>query len=186
MRPAHLPVLIVLAGALCACSDQPEAGKAPTTIAAAAGAGAEIHDNYGDLLIEAKLPTQPQETEYVSQIGAVSKRVAEAVQAGASDLPPDVKTVSILALRPDLDRLGNDAAHSFAMVTYKVTDLKQAHIDRLGAFGVLDLAQEVHPVLPWQLAIGTWCVEHDRAPNFCMQAHSALGPGVPWNGPPGT
>jgi len=171
----------VVGVALAACGSSKE--PAPSTIAAAAGAGSTQELNQDDLLVTARLPRQTEEIEYVSEIGVLAKHLAQAIQAGAPDLQPAAKTVSILTLRPDLDRLGNEDAHSFVMLTFNVSDLKAAQINRLGAYGVLDLATEVKPVLPWQLAIGSWCQQHDRAPNFCMNTKLSLGDGVPWNGP---
>jgi hypothetical protein len=160
----------------------PAAGHT-TTIAAAAWPGAQLQATQDDLLVTSTLPKQTDDAEYVSELGELAKRLALAVRGGAPDLPANTKTLSILALRPDLDRLGNPGAHSFAMLIFDVSDLKGAHVDRLGAYGVLDLAKEVRPVLPWQLAIGQWCQFHDRAPNFCLATKRSLGDGVAWNGP---
>jgi hypothetical protein len=178
-----LAVFASLGQAACGGSSSSEP---PRTIAEAARAGARIEQTRGDVVITATLPQQAQEEGYVSELGVLAKRTAQAIQKDAPDMPSGATTVTLLALRPDLDRLGNAGAHSFAMVTFDVADLKAAHVEKLGAYGVLDLAKEVRPILPWQLVIGNWCIMHDRAPNFCLLAHAGVGDGVPWNGPPGT
>lgn len=172
---------LVSAVTLAACGSQKE--PSPATIAEAGRAGAELKFTQDDLFVTAILPKRGDDEEYVSEVAYLSKRIAQAVQASASDLPPAAKTISLLTLRPDLDRLGNEQAYSFVMLTFNVADLRAAQLARLGAFGVLDLAAEVKPVLPWQLAIGNWCQHHSRAPNFCLNTKLSLGDGVPWTGP---
>ncbi|WP_174299929.1 hypothetical protein [Caulobacter sp. S45] len=96
------------------------------------------------------------------------------------DFPKNAKTLSILTLRPDIDRLGNPDAHSFLTVEFTVDDLRAAHVDRLGAYGTLDLATDVQVVLPWQNAVAPWCAEHSSAGDFCARAKASLGPDVSW------
>lgn len=169
-----LPILLIAA-----CGGRSDkAAQPPSTVAEAAWPGAEIKKNGDDLFITATLPKQASDDDYVGELGDLAKRTAEAIQAGAADYPPDVKTVSFLALRPDLDRLGNSGAHSFMTVTFNSSDLQTAHVDKLGAYGVLDLASLVQVVLPYNTAVDAWCLQHDRAPSFCALAKASVGPGI--------
>ena len=130
----------------------------------------------GDLFFESTLPKQDQDADYVGAAALVVKHVAEALQANRDSLPSGPTSVSFLLLRPDLDRLGNQGAHSFMTASFPVNDLASAHLDRLGAFGTLNLSSDVQVVLPWNQAIGQWCEMHNAAPDFCQQARGSVAP----------
>jgi hypothetical protein len=149
----------------------------PKSIAEAAGPGSEIKSGSDYLIVTATLPKQLDDAEYVGQLAALAKKAAQAIQSDAPDVPNSAKTLSILALRPDLDRLGNPGAHSFIAADFEVDDLRKAQIGRLGAYGILDLATGVQVVLPWQGAVASWCALHDRAPEFCARAKNSVAPG---------
>jgi hypothetical protein len=152
----------------------------PASIAQAVHPGAELKRSDGDLHVIDTLEKRGSDDDYISEAAFDIKRIAQALQAGAPDLPPGTQTISVLFLRPDLDRLGNSTAHSFFDVTFSVADLKAAHVDRLGAFGAVDLAQEAQVVLPWNVAFGQWCSAHDRAPHFCEIARASVAPEYQW------
>lgn len=152
-----------------------EATPLPSFLHADKGLAVEATGNDW-ILFDAKLPKQPVDDDYVSVAAAVTKRLALSLQAGASDAPKTLRRVSVIFLRPDLDRLGNPGAHSFFTADFSTDDLRAAHVDRLGAYGTLNLATSVQVVLPWNEPIRRWCTDHDAAPEFCLRARSSLAP----------
>lgn len=155
-------------------------------LARAAGGDAEVKDiTPGGVMITATLPN-PDKADYVAQgdrlyvdeTAILAKHLAQAVQDGAGDLPTGAATLSLVVLRPDVDRLGAPGAHSFMTLEFAVADLKAARIKTLGAFGVLNLATAVEVVLPWQTAVKPWCTYHDAAPAFCLRAQASVADGL--------
>ena len=155
-------------------------------LARAAGGGAEVQNIMpGGVMITATLPSPDKadygvqgDRVYVDETAILAKHLAQAVQDGAGDLPDGADKLSLVVLRPDLDRLGKPAAYSFMTLEFAVADLKAARIKTLGAFGVLNLATAVQVVLPWQTAVKPWCTYHDAAPEFCLRAQASVADGL--------
>jgi hypothetical protein len=168
-----LVFLVIFTGG-CGPSEQ-----GPRTIADAIGPDGHFRGSVPTVQIEAILPKQSDPLQYVSELAALSKRLAFAVHAKAADLPPGATALDVKAYRPDIDQYGNERPNSFALVQFDIAVLKSAHIDHLDELAALDLAKDVRPEAAYQDDIATWCKGQTAASHFCALAGSTAGGKAP-------
>lgn len=151
----------------------------PQSIAEAAGPNAQIGEVGDGLIITVQLPPQPTEADYIETVAALAQRTAQAVQAGASDLPRSAVAISYVTLRPEP---GGAQAYSFLALDLPVEALRRADIGALGPVGILNLAERPQIVLPHQVPLAGWCRGQPAAVDFCARAKARTGRGY-WPDP---
>jgi hypothetical protein len=169
----RLKALSLLALAICLCS----CGFAKTIGEANSNQGVE---QVGDVLWVADYEPAPIGDDAFRALGVVASRLSDAVQAGATDLPRNVKTIRLEGLYKDANHTGADAK-GFIQMDFDVDQLRHVKISLFHIQDFMNLASNVR-LYPELYAAGErYCSERSsrRILTFCRNA--AFSPPAAWD-----
>lgn len=108
------------------------------------------------------------------QAAIVLGRVGQAIKAGASDIPPQIETMTFLFMGPIVDSYGNDSQSKVLQFTVKTADLKKINYDKVMGSMLLDFVYDIGFGGPTgEKAVAAYCSDDENrslSPHFCNSA----------------
>lgn len=162
-RRASAGVLAALAVTACGPSAAPPDGAAPSALAKADPLIEAVQSTPKGVRVIARYPTPDVAGDSVRAASRVARQVARAVQAGAKDLPPSARVITLDLYGIDVDKFGKRTAGRFFETDFDVGDLKALDLKSKGPAAVLNTAIDLRIDKAGTDPINAWCMRYPHA-----------------------
>ena len=162
----------VLAALSCAaCKPGPPYGPTPNAIASADPIIVAVQPSPKGVTVTARLAEPDLAGDAVRAVSRAVRQIDRAVQAGAKDLPPGAKVVTLDVYGVDVDKMGTRTPSPLFSTDFDVNDLKNTDLRKAGPAKVLDLAIDLRIDHAGIAPINAWCMRYPHVgANFCEMA----------------
>jgi len=181
---SHLPIfhlganpaacmLALCALVLAACSRPapPPEGPAPGSLAKADPLVVGLQPTARGVRVLARYAEPDLAGDSIRAASRVARQIARAVQAGASDLPPGAKVITLDLYGVDVDKFGKRTSSRFFQTDLDVDGLKVLDLRTLGPAAVLNTAIDLRIDKAGIDPINAWCMRYPHAAgNYCNMA----------------
>jgi hypothetical protein len=166
----HVPKIaaggaLALALALAGCGQPaaPPEGPAPASLAKADPLVQAVQPSPKGVRVIVRYPAPDVAGDSVRAASRIARQIARAVQAGAQDLPPGAKVITIDFYGVDVDKFGKRTPGRFFETELDVGTLKGLDLKAKGPAAVLNTAVDLNIDHPGIDPINAWCMRYPHA-----------------------
>lgn len=168
----HLPAamaLIVLAA--CTQAAAPPEGPTPKSLAKADPLIVQLQPTAKGVRLAARYSQPDVAGDSIRAAARIARQIARAVQAGAQDLPPGAKVITLDLYGVDVDKFGKRTNSRFFETDFDVPTLRDLDLKAKGPAGVMNTAIDLRIDKAGIDPINAWCMRYPHAGgNYCTMA----------------